>query len=116
MVEETRKEKRIRRHKRIRAKIAGSAARPRLAVFHSNKHLYVQLIDDEKGLVLAAFSDREYKPKEKKTEIVKEIAKRIAQNAKEQKIGAIVFDRSGYKYHGHIKVLAEEIRTQGIAL
>ena len=111
MVEETRKEKRIRRHKRIRAKIAGSAARPRLAVFHSNKHLY-----DEKGLVLAAFSDREYKSKEKKTEIVKEIAKRIAQNAKEQKIGAIVFDRSGYKYHGHIKVLAEEIRAQGIAL
>ncbi|OHA64678.1 MAG: 50S ribosomal protein L18 [Candidatus Wildermuthbacteria bacterium RIFCSPLOWO2_01_FULL_48_29] len=114
MTKETRKEKRMRRHRRIRARITGNAARPRLAVFRSNKHMYAQLIDDEKGHVLASFSDMNFKAKEKKGEISKEIGKRIAQAAKDQKIGAIVFDRSGYKYHGHVKVLAEEIRSQGI--
>lgn len=114
MTKETRSDRRILRHRRIRAKIVGSAERPRLLVFRSNKHLYVQLVDDEKNIVIAAESDRDAKTEKKGIEVAKEVAKRIAQKAKEQKIGKIVFDRGGYKYHGHIKVLAEELRAQGI--
>lgn len=105
----------MQRKKRIRAKISGTSERPRLSIFRSHKHFYVQLVDDTKGAVLASFSDRELDAKAKKGEIAKEIGRRLAQKAKEQKIEAIVFDRSGYKYHGHVKALAEEMRAQGIA-
>ncbi|MEK7542440.1 MAG: 50S ribosomal protein L18 [Patescibacteria group bacterium] len=115
MTKTTRKDKRIQRKKRIRAKIAGNATKPRLVVFRSNKHLYAQLIDDEKGQVLAASSDVKIKSEQKRTNIAKEVAKNIAEKAKEQKIGNIVFDRGGYKYHGQVKVLAQELRKQGIA-
>ena len=97
----------MQRKKRIRAKIAGSSTRPRLSIFRSCKHFYVQLIDDTKGVVLASFSDRELD--------AKEIGKGLAQKAREKKIETIVFDRSGYKYQGYVKALAEEMRAQGIA-
>lgn len=114
MITATRKNRRMQRRRRIRAKIAGSSERPRLSIFRSHKHLYVQLIDDTKGKVLASFSSRELDGKGEKREIAKEIGRHLAQKAKEKKIGTIVFDRGGYQYQGHLKALAEEMRAQGI--
>ncbi len=114
MAETIRKNKRIQRHKRIRAKLLGTAKQPRLVVFRSNKHVYAQLVNDEKGLVLAASSDAKTKSKQKKAEKAKEVAKDIAEKAGKLKIEKIVFDRGGYKYHGQVKVLAEELRAQGM--
>ena len=114
MIKNTRSSRRRARHRRVRAKIVGSLARPRLSLFRSNKHLYVQLIDDEKGRVLASASDVKTKSQKRGVELAKEIGRQIAQKAEEQKIKKIVFDRSGYKYHGQIKVLAEEMRAQGV--
>lgn len=102
------------RHARVRAKIAGNAAKPRLVVFRSNKHFYVQLIDDEKNKVLAAVSDLKMKSKKKGVERARDLAAMMAEKAKEKKVQTIVFDRGGYKYHGQVKVLAEELRAQGI--
>jgi large subunit ribosomal protein L18 len=115
-MKETKGEKRIRRHKRVRAKIAGTASRPRLTVFRSNKHLYAQLIDDTAGKVLAQVSDLKRKDKQKGIEIAKGIGADIAKAAKEKNIEKLVFDRGGYKYHGGVKALAEEVREQGISL
>jgi large subunit ribosomal protein L18 len=119
-----RKEKRKKRHKRIRAKIFGTAEKPRLCVFRSAKHIYCQIIDDEKGHTLAAASDFEIK-KARKTKTQKsekkgkiaisyEVGKLIAQKALEKKIEKVVFDRGGYKYHGRIKALAEGARDGGL--
>lgn len=104
-------EKRLRRHKRVRAKIFGTAQRPRLCVFKSNQHIYAQLIDDEKGKTLAAASDLEIKKSAEKT---KEVGKLIAEKAKVKKIEKVVFDRGGYKYHGRVKALAEGAREGGL--
>lgn len=114
MTKETRNTRRIVRHARVRARIEGSASKPRLAVFRSNKHLYVQLIDDEKNRVIASASDLKIKSKKKGVELVKEIAQMMASKVKDHKVEKIVFDRGGYKYHGQIKVLADELRAQGI--
>ena len=85
-----------------------------MVVFRSNKHLYVQLIDDQKNQVIASSSDRKIKSKKKGVEMAQEIGKLIAAKIKERNIEKIVFDRGGYKYHGQIKALAEEIRGRGI--
>lgn len=103
--------KRNRRHKRVRAKIFGTARRPRLCVFKSNQHIYAQLIDDEKGKTLVAASDLEIKKSAEKT---KELGKLIAEKAKVKKIEKVVFDRGGYKYHGRVKALAEGAREGGL--
>jgi large subunit ribosomal protein L18 len=121
------KEKRHRRHKRLRAKISGTKERPRLYVFKSNKHIYTQLIDDEKGKTLLAASDNELKQKSKKPSSKKEKAvgsvgisrafetgKLIAQKSLEKKIEKVVFDKGGYKYHGQVKALAEGAREGGL--
>lgn len=135
----SRKQRRKFRHKRVRAKIFGRAERPRLCIFRSNKHIYAQLIDDEKGRTLAVASDLELKkqktkskkPKTKKPSFAKateskeekrtgkiaiafEIGKLIAQKALKMKIEKIVFDRGGYKYHGKVKSLAEGTREGGL--
>jgi len=109
-------EKRIRRHKRVRAKIFGTKERPRLCVFRSVKHIYAQLIDDEKGKTLVAASDKGLKKtkRDKKVDIAKETGKLIAEKAKEQKIEKVVFDRGGYQYHGRVKALAEGAREGGL--
>jgi len=110
-------EKRIRRHKRVRAKVFGTAQVPRLCVFRSNKHIYAQLIDDEKGKTLVAASDLEIKYKKKKitkNEKALEVGKLIAKKAMEKKIKKVVFDRGGYKYHGRVKALAEGAREGGL--
>jgi len=114
MTKISRKQGRQTRHKRVRARVSGTANKPRLTVFRSNKHLYAQLINDETGEVLAAVSDA--KIKKTGVERAKKIGEDIAQLAKEQKIQTIVFDRGGYKYHGNVKALAQAVREQGILL
>jgi len=110
------KEKRNRRHKRVREKITGVAKMPRLCVFRSNQHIYAQLIDDEKRKTLAQVSDLKLvkKGKRSKGEAAKEVGKMIAQKAKELKIEKVVFDRAGYQYHGRVKSLAVGAREGGL--
>lgn len=110
------KELRLRRHKRIRAKVLGTKECPRLVVFRSNSHIYAQLINDEIGKTLASASDVKFEKKGKKAknEIAKEIGKMIAENAAKLKISKVVFDRAGYKYHGNIKALADGAREGGL--
>jgi large subunit ribosomal protein L18 len=109
-------EKRYRRHKRIRAKVKGTAVCPRLSVFRSNRHTYAQLIDDEVGKTLVSVSDYEIKhPRDlSKTELAKQIGVAIAKKALAKDIEKVVFDRSGYKYHGRVKAIAEGAREGGL--
>jgi len=112
----TKREKREKRKKRIRKKVFGTKERPRLNVFRSNKHIYCQLIDDERGHTLASASDRELKDLKTKNriEIAFQVGKLIAKKAKELGIEKVVFDRAGYKYHGRVKALAEGARKGGL--
>jgi large subunit ribosomal protein L18 len=103
-----------RRHARVRAKISGTADRPRLSVFRSNKGMFLQLIDDEKNITLASASVFEIKSKGKKTELSEELGKLIAKKAKDKKISSVVFDRGSYKYHGRVKAVAEGAREGGL--
>jgi large subunit ribosomal protein L18 len=107
-------EKNIRRHKKVRAKIAGNTARPRLSVFRSNKGMFVQLIDDLKGVTLLSADSREIKKTAGKIEVASELGKLLATRAKDKKIGAIVFDRGSYRYHGRVKAFAEGARAGGL--
>ena len=112
-----RKLNRKKRHKRIRAKVIGTAERPRLCVFRSNKHTYVQLIDDEKSKVIVSANDLELKDaktKKTKTEKSQDLGKLIAQKALKIKIEKIIFDRAGYSYHGRVKAVADGAREQGL--
>ena len=95
------------RHRRIRAKIKGTAERPRLSVFKSNKYIYTQLIDDENGKILVAASDRDLKS-------AYEVGKLLAKKAADKGIKMVVFDRSGYKFHGLILELAKGAREGGL--
>lgn len=123
----SKKEKRIRRHKRVRAKIKGTAKVPRLCVFRSNKRIEAQLIDDAKGKTIAYASDKKkLKNKNEKLKVKEgqqktgkilqsfEVGKEIAKKALENNIKAVVFDRGGYKYHGRVKALAEGARAEGL--
>lgn len=106
---------RIRRHKRIRQKIIGSAKRPRFTVFRSCKNIYAQLIDDVEGKTLIAACSLEKGVKgNNKTETAKLVGNLIARRALEKNIKEVVFDRSGYLYHGKIKALAESAREVGL--
>ncbi|MBZ9573020.1 50S ribosomal protein L18 [Patescibacteria group bacterium] len=112
-------QKRQRRHKRVRAKIFGTSKVPRLCVFRSSRHIYAQLIDDEKAQTLVSANDLELKkpsPRAKKGKINQalEVGKLIAKKAIEKKIKKIVFDRGGYKYHGRVKTVAEGAREGGL--
>ena len=117
MVKKTdRKAERQRRHVRVRRKISGTAECPRLCVFRSNSNLYVQLIDDVKGVTLAQAStlDKEVKTKYANKEAAKEVGALIAKRALEKNIKDVVFDRGGYIYHGVVKELAEAARNGGL--
>ncbi len=109
---ETKLKKRERRHRRIRAKIQGTGARPRLSVFRSNRAISVQLIDDEKGVTLASVSS--FGLAGRSQERAKTIGIAIAKQAKEKGVGTAVFDRSGYLYTGAIKALADGAREGGL--
>ncbi|RHW36265.1 50S ribosomal protein L18 [Lysinibacillus yapensis] len=107
---------RKKRHARVRTKIAGTAERPRLNVFRSNKHIYAQLIDDVAGvtLVSASTQDNGFEGAGSNVEAAAKIGEAIAKRAAEKNITAVVFDRGGYLYHGRVKALAEAARENGL--
>jgi large subunit ribosomal protein L18 len=106
--------KKIRRKNKIRMKIKGTSGRPRLSVFKSNKGMFMQLIDDDKGVTLASANAKEIKVKGKKSEISYELGKLIAKKGQEKKISEVVFDRGGNKYHGRIEMAAQGARDGGL--
>ena len=106
--------KKERRQARIRAKIKGSAEKPRLAVSSSNNHIVAQLIDDQLGTTLASASDLSVKEKMTKTAKAYHVGEMIAEEAKKKKIETVVFDRGGKLYHGRVKALAEGARKSGL--
>jgi large subunit ribosomal protein L18 len=114
------KERKTRRQRRVRAKIKGTKERPRLTVFRSHRHIYAQLIDDDKAVTLVSFGDRELKEKEielagrKKEKSAYAVGLGLAVKAEKRKIKQIVFDRGRYKYHGRVKALAEGARKGGL--
>ena len=109
---------RERRKIRVRKKVFGTAMKPRLSVFRSTKHIYAQLIDDEKGVTLVAAStvDKEIREKleGKKNERAKVVGEALAARAKNKDLANIVFDRNGYRYHGRVKAVAEGAREGGL--
>jgi large subunit ribosomal protein L18 len=108
-------EKRLRRHRRVRGKVTGTADRPRLVVFRSNRGIFAQLVDDSAGRTLAGASWVGLKDfKGDKSAQAKEVGKQIAAAAKQAGIRAVVFDRGGYLYHGRVKALAEGAREGGL--
>jgi large subunit ribosomal protein L18 len=112
----TNPQKRLRRRRRVRAKVRGTAERPRLSVFRSNRGIQAQLIDDVRGHTLAAVSWTESELKELgRMEQAKRAGALLAQRAKEAGVEGCVFDRGGYRYHGKVKALAEGARESGLA-
>ena len=106
---------RERRHKRVRGKIVGSAERPRLVVFRSNRGIEAQLVDDLEGKTIAAASWLQLKAgKGSKTDQAAAVGKLLAQNAKKADVETVVFDRGGYLYHGRVKALADAAREGGL--
>ncbi|MDD5606305.1 MAG: 50S ribosomal protein L18 [Candidatus Pacebacteria bacterium] len=105
---------RKKRHKRVRSKISGNSNRPRLCVFRSLKHIYCQIIDDEKRKTLVSSNDFELKGT--KTEKAKKLGELIAKKAIEKKIKMVVFDKGGFNYTGRIKTLADSARENGLKL
>ena len=111
----TTREARERRHRRIRGKVTGTAERPRLAVFRSNRGIFAQLVDDEAGRTLASASWLSLKSfSGSKTEQATEVGKALAGAAAKAGIESCVFDRGGYLYHGRVKALAEGAREGGL--
>ena len=111
----TKKEKRTRRHARIRARIHGTAERPRLAVFKSNRYLYAQLIDDKRGVTLASVNSATMKGKTMREAAV-EVGREIAKRAGALDIEKVVFDRGGFLYAGKVKAVSEGAREGGLQL
>ena len=111
-----RNEARIKRHRRIRKNVSGTAERPRLNVFRSLNHIYAQIIDDTKGVTLVSAStmDKEFKEYGGNCEAAKAVGKMVAEKALEKGIKAVVFDRGGYVYHGRVASLAEGAREGGL--
>jgi large subunit ribosomal protein L18 len=110
--------RRLQRHRRIRAKVGGSARRPRLAVFRSSVHIYAQVIDDEAGGTLAAASTLEPALRSQregtKTDQAKLVGRTLAERARAKGIESVVFDRGGFLYHGRIAALADAAREAGL--
>jgi len=111
------REARERRHRRVRGKIRGTAARPRLAVFRSNRGIFAQLVDDDAGRTVAGASWTTLPKSFKggKTEQAKEVGKAVAAAAKGAGVETVVFDRGGYLFHGRVKALAEGAREGGLS-
>ena len=107
-------QRRLKIKKGIRGKISGSAQRPRMTVFRSNKQIYVQLVDDLTGKTLAAASSLKMEDKGAKKELAAKVGEVVAKKAQEAGITEVVFDRNGYLYHGRIKELADAARKGGL--
>ncbi len=115
MVKKTNRNKaRLRRHSRIRSKISGTAAIPRLNVFRSNKAMYAQIIDDASGVTLASSSTKVLKLTNNNIESCSKVGEDLAKKAIAAGIEEVVFDRGGYVYHGKVKALAEAAREAGL--
>ena len=113
----TKRGARVRRHARVRKKVAGTAERPRLAVFRSNRHIYAQLIDDDAARTLVSASDRDVKAAaEGKTDPAKAVGQLVAERAKAAGIERAVFDRGGRLFHGRVAALAEGAREKGLQI
>lgn len=104
----------LRRQIRTRAKMSGTAKKPRLTVFRSLSHIYAQAIDDAKGVTIVAASDQELTVKSKKMEQALALGEILGQKLADKKISEIIFDRGAYKYHGRVKSLADGLRKAGI--
>ena len=109
-----RNKNRLHRKRRVRAKIEGTAKKPRLCVFRSTKAVYAQLIDDEKGVILVTADSRELKSKKYDIEAAAKTGELIGKKAEKAKIENVLFDRGGYKYHGKVRALAEGARKSGL--
>ena len=115
----TKQEHRIRRHRRVRKKVLGTAGRPRLAVFRSNKHIYAQAIDDIAGRTIASASTMEAEQRTGPTATVDaatQVGRLIAERVQAAGITSVVFDRGGFKYHGRVAAVADGARTAGLQL
>ena len=112
----TRDEARVRRHFRVRRRVTGTGARPRLAVFRSNRYIYAQVIDDVTGRTLAAASSQEKDLRERTLTVgtAAEVGKLIANRSKAAGVSSVVFDRGGFAYHGRLKALADAAREGGL--
>jgi large subunit ribosomal protein L18 len=111
----TTRQRRAKRHKRVRKHVVGTAERPRLAVFRSNRGIAAQLVDDTAGRTLAAASSLNVRnAKGSKSEQAAAVGKLLAENAKKANVKVVVFDRGGYLYHGRVKALAEAAREGGL--
>lgn len=121
MGHEGKQEHRLRRHRRIRKRIVGSAAYPRLCVFRSARHIYAQIVDDERGKTLAAAStlSREIREQGKvgsKTAAARLVGELLASKALAAQISRVVFDRGGFKFHGRVKALATGLGEKGVRI
>jgi large subunit ribosomal protein L18 len=107
---------RLRIHKRIRNRVAGTPERPRLAVFRSVNHIYAQIIDDQQGhtIVAAASTEKDLRGKGGNVDGARQIGKAVAERAKGKGVTKVVFDRGGYQYHGRVKALADAAREAGL--
>lgn len=112
-IPKTKKDMRGRRHARIRAKVSGSATTPRLAIFRSNRFMYVQLVNDEIGTTLASADTRMF-PGKKPMEAATLLGEAIGAKAKEVGVSAVVFDRGGFTYTGRVRALADAARASGL--
>lgn len=111
-----RRKARDKRHRRVRKKVRGTAERPRLVVFKSNRYIYAQVVDDDSGRTLAAASslEKDLRAKNLSRETAAEVGKLVVERAKGAGIDQVVFDRGGYPYHGRIQALAEAVREAGV--
>lgn len=118
MVTFTKEGLRKKRHKRVRKKVFGTPKKPRLSVFRSSKHIYIQAIDDIKGSTLVAVSSLEEEIKKSnlkgKREVAEAVGKLLAKRILKKNLSRVVFDRNGYLYHGRVKALAEGAREEGL--
>jgi large subunit ribosomal protein L18 len=112
----TRQEARKRRHRRVRKKVRGTSERPRLAVFRSNKHVYAQVIDDVRGVTIAAASTKEqgFSGPTATVDAAKQVGKLVAERAKAAGIETVVLDRGGFQYHGRVAGVADAAREAGL--
>ena len=111
----TKPQRRLRRRRRVRARVRGTAERPRLSVFRSNRGLFAQLVDDSRGHTVAAVAWTEPELRElSRMEQAKRAGEVLAQRAKEAGVSSCIFDRGGYRYHGRVRALAEGARESGL--
>ncbi len=115
MAVKTKQQARLRRHRRVRSKVVGTAERPRLAVYRSNRGIAAQVIDDTAGRTLAAASSQDKSlAKAKRADAPAAVGKLVAERARDAGIATVVFDRGGYLYHGRVKALADAARESGL--